>query len=269
MNPLFDTHCHLYDRQFEPDLDAVLECALQNSVEHLLIPSENLATSLQVIHLCAVHKNIALFAAGGIHPHYAEQGKKEFAEFKTFFKNHDFVAVGEIGLDYYRMLSDKKSQVEMFRACLDFAAEVEKPLLLHNREATEDMLSILQEWLRQLPGGSPLKKNPGVFHSYNGDPLILDFALSHHFYLGIGGMITFKNANSLREIVKNIPVDRLLLETDSPSLSPHPYRGKRNEPAHVRFVAEELSQIVELPLEKIIEKTTRNALHLLGKSTVK
>ncbi len=263
MVSLFDTHCHLYDRQFESDLDEVIKRAIENSVGAILLPTENFDTCLQVNNLCARHNNIPLFAAGGIHPHYAELGKKEFPEFKTFIRANNFVAVGEIGLDYYRMLSDKAAQIGIFKDCLEFAAELEKPILLHNRDATQDMLSILQNWLRQLPEGSPLKDYPGVFHSFNGDPLVLDFALKHHFYLGIGGMITFKNAKDLRTILRQVPLDSLLLETDSPYMSPHPYRGKRNEPAYVRFVAQELAKVLELPLEKVVQQTTINAYQLL------
>ena len=263
MYPLFDTHCHLYDRSFEPDLDAVIEHALENSVGAVLVPAENLSTSIQTSNLCASDTDIPLYAAGGIHPHEAEQGKKDFPELKQYFKDHDFSAVGEIGLDYYRMLSDKTTQLEVFRQCLEFAAEVEKPVLLHNRDASKDMLSILDNWLSQLPDDSPLKEIPGVFHSFTGDPLVLDFALKHHFYLGIGGMITFKKAEELRAILKEVSLDSLLLETDAPYMTPHPYRGRRNEPAYVRFTAQELAQVLDLPLEKVSEQTTLNARKLL------
>ncbi len=263
MYPLFDTHCHLYDRQFEPDLDAVIEHTLENSVGAVLVPAENLSTSIQTINLCASHKNIPLYAAGGIHPHEADQGKKEFSELKQYFKDHDFSAVGEIGLDYYRMLSDKAAQIEVFRDSLEFAVEVEKPVLLHNRDATEDMLSILDDWLSQLPDDSPLKELPGVFHSFTGDPLVLDFALKYHFYLGIGGMITFNKSDELRAIIKKVSLDSLLLETDAPYMTPHPYRGKRNEPAYVRFVAQEVANVLEIPLEQVVEQTTLNARKLL------
>jgi len=260
---LFDTHCHLYDRSFESDLDAVIERALENSVGAVLVPAENLSTCKQAIKLCASYRNITVYAAGGIHPHEAEQSKKEFPELKKYFKDHDFVAVGEIGLDYYRMLSEKAVQIEVFKECLAFAAEMQKPVILHNRDATGDMLTILQDWLRQLSDNSPLETNPGVFHSYNGDPLVLDFVLQHHFYLGIGGMITFKKAKDLRAILKKVPLDSLLLETDAPYMTPHPYRGKRNEPAYVRFVAQELANTLEIPLKKVIEQTTLNAQRLL------
>lgn len=267
MVSLFDTHCHLYDRSFEHDLSEVIKRALENSVGAVLVPAENLNTCTKTINLCAAYKNIPLFAAGGIHPHEAEQGKKEFLEFKKYFKDHDFSAVGEIGLDYYRMLSDKAIQLEVFRECLEFAAEVDKPVILHNRDADDDMLSILSDWISQLPDGSPLKEIPGVFHSYNGDPQVLDFALKHHFYLGIGGMITFKKSDALRAILQNVPLEYLLLETDAPYMTPHPYRGKRNEPAYVRFTAQELANVLEIPLEQVVEQTTLNANHLVGLSS--
>jgi len=266
---LFDTHCHLYDPHYKEDLDAVIDRAIQKNVSKILIPAENYATSLQSINLCAKYESLDLFVAVGIHPHYANQGKPEFNNLKSLIVSDDIAAIGEIGLDYYRMLSDKSAQLEIFKACLDLALEVSKPIILHNRESTYDLLSILSTWVQHISSDSPLKICPGVFHSFNGDPQIMDFALINHFYLGIGGPITFQNAANLRSIVKNIPVDRLLIETDSPFLTPHPCRGQRNEPANVYFVAEKLSELMEIPIEKIIEQTTANALELFSERHVK
>ncbi len=262
MNPLFDTHCHLYDHHFEEDLDAVIERAVQKNVRKILIPGEDYATSLQSINLCAKYGNLDLFSAVGIHPHHAKQGKSEFTKLRSLLNSESIVAVGEIGLDYYRMLSEKDTQLEIFRCCLELASELDKPIILHNREATDDLLIILNEWVQQIPSQSRLISHPGVFHSFNGDTQIMDFAMKHHFYLGIGGPITFHNADALRLAIKKIPIGQLLIETDSPYLTPHPNRGKRNEPANVRFVADRLSEIMEIPLEKMIERTTMNALEL-------
>jgi TatD DNase family protein len=260
VNPLFDTHCHLYADHFEEDLDAVIERAIQNNVKKILVPGENYATSLQSINLCAKYENLDLYAAVGIHPHYAKQGKTEFNKLRLLVDSKVVAAIGEIGLDYYRMLSEKEAQIEIFRHCLELALELEKPIILHNRDATDDSLSILNDWIRQIPTQSRLKSHPGVFHSFNGDSQILDFALKYHFYLGIGGPITFRNAEQLRLIIKNIPLEQLLLETDSPYLSPHPNRGKRNEPANVRLVADKLSEVLEIPVEKMIDQTTANGM---------
>lgn len=262
MNPLFDTHCHLYDPHFAEDLDAVIDQALVNDVKKIVIPGENYATSLQSINLCAKYENLDLYAAVGIHPHYAEQGKAEFDKLRLLIDSKAVAAIGEIGLDYYRMLSEKEAQIEIFRHCLKLALELEKPIILHNRDATDDSLFILNDWIRQIPTQSRLKSHPGVFHSFSGDPQILDFALRNHFYLGIGGPITFQNAELLRLVIKHIPPGRLLIETDSPYLSPHPNRGKRNEPANIRFIADKLSKVMEMPLEKMIELTTANAMQL-------
>ena len=262
MNSLFDTHCHLYDLHFAEDLDAVIDRAVFNDVMKIIIPGEDYKTSLQAINLCAKYKNLDLFAAVGIHPHCAKQGKMEFDKLISLIDSKAVVAVGEIGLDYYRMLSEKADQIEIFEGCLEIALESKKPIILHNRNATDDFLSTLNEWIRKIPPHSRLKSHPGVFHSFNGDPQILDFALKNHFYLGIGGPITFQNADQLRLAIKQIPLDQLLIETDSPYLSPHPNRGKRNEPANVRFIADKLSEILGIPFEKIIEQTTANGMEL-------
>jgi len=262
VNPLFDTHCHLNDPHFSEDLDAVIDQAIVNDVKKIVIPGENYITSLQAINLCAKYKTLDLFAAVGIHPHYAKQGKAEFTKLRSLIDSKTVIAIGEIGLDYYRMLSEKANQIEIFQCCLALALELKKPIILHNRDAAVDSLSILNDWIQQISLHSRLKSHPGIFHSFNGDPQILDFALKNHFYFGIGGPITFQNAELLRLAIKHIPPDRLLIETDSPYLSPHPNRGKRNEPANIRFIADKLSKVMEMPLEKMIELTTANAMQL-------
>jgi len=259
---LFDSHCHLYAEQFHEDLNTVIDRAIERNVKQILLPGENFSTSLQALQLCANRTNIEFFVAAGIHPHYASSSKEDFIHLNELFKHGKVVAIGEIGLDYYWMRSEKEMQIEIFRKCLELALELEKPIVMHNREATDDFLLILNEWVEQIPAQTYLKTHPGVLHSYNGDPRIMDFALKNHFYLGISGPITFKNAMTLQAAVKNIPITKLLIETDSPYLAPHPHRGQRNEPANVWFIAEKLAEIIEIPLEKVIEQTTANAMEL-------
>ncbi|NMC28833.1 MAG: TatD family hydrolase [Pelolinea sp.] len=266
MASLFDTHCHLYDPQFSGDRDAVVDRYIQNQGNMLLVPGEDRMSSLQALQLCARYKNLAMYVAAGIHPHHAERWKGEIADIKMLLKTAPGAAVGEIGLDYYRMLSQKDAQLAAFKANLELASEFERPIIVHSREATDDLLSIMDEWICQIPVSSALKERPGVFHAYNGDPHILEFALSCHFFLGIGGPITYKNAEILRAALRKIPLDRILVETDSPFLAPHPNRGKRNEPAYVRFVAEKIAQVLALPAETVCEQTTLNAIRLFGDS---
>ena len=269
MTALFDSHCHLYAPQFTQDLEEVIIRAQENEVLYILVPGEDISSIEKTINLCAKHQPINIFAAAGIHPHNAENFKGDHSKLNHLAQDKSVLAIGEIGLDYHYMHSAVNIQKEVFIDCLNLALQLEKPVVLHNRESTPDMLSILEKWIEKIPSHSFLKTHPGVFHAFNGDPDILEFALDNHFYAGIGGLITFKNATQLRSVVQKIPMDRILVETDSPYLAPHPHRGKRNEPANVLLVAQKLAQLFSLSQETVIEQTTQNAMELFGIKRVK
>jgi TatD DNase family protein len=170
------------------------------------------------------------------------------------------VAIGEIGLDYYRDYSPKARQIEAFEAQLALAARLGLPVIIHNREAHEDVIAILEGWVNTLPPG--LRERPGVLHSFSAPPAVAERALNAGFYLGFTGPITFKNADDLRRIAARVPLDRLLVETDGPYLTPTPHRGKRNEPAYIPLIVERLASLHILPVEQMAQATTANAERL-------
>ncbi|KUK46899.1 MAG: YabD protein [Anaerolinea thermophila] len=264
MKGLFDSHCHLYAPQFKGDLDAVIQRALEQNVTHILVPAEDYESSIRTLQICSEYTEIEIYAALGIQPQNANSTVNEniYNHISFLTPNPKVVAIGEIGLDYYWTQDEKDVQKAILNKGLDLAIEVDKPVVLHNRESTSDMLSILQDWLQRIPLDKTVSTNPGVFHGYNGDPQILDFAIKNSFYLGIGGPVTFKNAKVLQASITRIPLDRILIETDSPYLSPHPLRGRRNEPSFVAYIAQRLADLYGKTIEEIIEVTTENAKRL-------
>ena len=256
---LIDTHCHLNSEDYDADRAEVIAKATANSVTRIINPAVDLATGDQVLALCAAYSNI--FAAVGIHPNSsASFSAADLEAIEIQAQNSKVVAVGEIGLDYYRDWSPKDKQKIAFEAQLDLAAKLELPVIIHNREASEDILPILANWVSGLP--ESLRGRPGVFHSFSAPRQAAEQALTLGFYLGFTGPITYKNADDLRAIASRVPLDRLLVETDGPYLTPQPHRGKRNEPAYVRFTAERLAALRNMPDEALFAATTQNAERL-------
>lgn len=188
-----------------------------------------------------------IYASVGYHPHDAKEFRDEIFKLTEM---EGVVAVGEIGLDYYRNLSPREKQIDVFKKQLSFAKDMDMPVIIHTRKAFDDALSILKKF-----------KPRGVLHAFSGDREVVEKTISLGLYFGICGTITFKNAR-IREIVKFIPIEKILLETDSPFISPHPWRGKRNEPSYLLRIAEELSSILGIPVEKLADITTSNAKEL-------
>ena len=262
MTAISDTHCHLDFPDFEEDRDAVIERARQAGLERILIPAIDLESSRKVVELARMNESI--FAAVGVHPNQADQfGPETIAGLKELAREPKVVAIGEIGLDFYRELVGEDIQAEVFNHQLEMAAELGLPVIIHNREATETVLNLLSEWHSNLVEfESDLVERSGVLHSYNEGLETAQEAREIGLYLGITGPITFKNASTLRETVSEIPLDRLLIETDSPYLSPEPFRGRRNEPAHVRFVAEKIAELHGTSIEVVSDQTSENARKL-------
>lgn len=242
--PLIDTHCHLNFDAFDADRDAVIQRAHDEGVARILIPAVDIQTGAEAVQLSADYPG-TIFAAVGIHPNgtaaLQDDGllNDQIAQIREQSQAAGVVAIGEIGLDYYWDNSPHDVQQKAFRAQLDLARELEFPVIIHNREASDDVLAILAEWVATLPPA--LKERPGVMHSFSAPREAAETALALGFYLGFTGPITYKNANDLRLIASAVPVDRVLVETDAPYLTPTPHRGKRNEPAYVRHVAERLA----------------------------
>ncbi|MFA9406133.1 MAG: TatD family hydrolase [Anaerolineales bacterium] len=256
---LTDTHCHLNISAFKSDLSDVLERARFEGIQRMLIPGMDLKTSRFAVE---ISQDIPeAYAAVGVHPHYADSWNDEVhEEIRELARSPKVVAIGEIGLDFYRNLSSHEAQISAFRDQLQLASELELPVVIHNREAIAEILEIIVPWAEQ--NSSVGNLTPGVLHAYSADADSASVAITHGFYLGVAGPITFQNAKIRREITARIPLDRLLLETDSPYMSPHPLRGKRNEPANIKYIAQKLSDLFELNLSVIAENTAANANEL-------
>lgn len=256
---LADTHCHLNLNTFESDLEEVLERAFETGVGKILVPGIDVETSIRAVEI-AQQYSPQVFAAVGIHPNSAGDcwSQTAFSEIVELSKAPRVVAIGEIGLDYYRNYTPANIQREAFEAQLELSEKRGLPVVIHNRKAEDDLLQILQTWV----SAENLSKPSGVWHSFEGPLELAHQVIKLGFYLGVSGPITYKNADEKKRVVRAMPVERLLIETDSPYLTPHPHRGKRNEPMFVSLVAEELANQFNLPLMEIWQITTRNATSL-------
>ncbi len=259
MSGLIDTHCHLNFSQFDDDLAEVLQRARSSGVNNILVPGSDLPTSIKAIELA--EKFDFIYAAVGFHPHYAAEWSSNCSERLTALASHPkVVAIGEIGLDYYRNLSPVEKQKDVFTAQLEIAKNLNLPIIVHNRDSTLDMMAIMTDWYISLQNPkSRLVETPGVFHSFNQSLEIADQLLAMNFALGISGPVTFPSAVQLQNVVKSLPLTSLLLETDSPYLSPQPNRGKRNEPAFINAIAQKIALLQNIPVEDVLEITAKNA----------
>lgn len=259
-----DTHCHLYDDKFEEDREKVIVRAVQAGVEKILVPGLDIDTSKAAVRLAENHEQI--FAAVGVHPNSKEAWDEgTLNELKEMAQHPKVVAIGEIGLDYYWDKNPRYIQEQIFHHQLELAAELQLPVVIHNREATEDVVRKLANWKEQMDHeGMPMAAKPGVLHSFSASASDAEKVLDANFYIGITGPVTFKNADELREVVKAIPMDKILIETDSPYLTPVPHRGKRNEPANVSYVCNKIAELKYLHADEVAEMTTQNAKRLLN-----
>lgn len=254
---MFDTHCHLYLDQFKNDLDEVILEAKKSGVKKVIIPGINFGTSKLSIGLSSHYPDL-LQTAVGIHPNYSYETEAGTIESLLEDSREQIIAIGEIGLDYFRTYSPKHTQLLVLGEMLELAYRYGLSICLHNREADEDLVNMLSKWY------STDSSNIGVFHAYNGSPIITEWGKSHGFMFGIGGLITYKNSDNLREMVKMIGMERIVLETDSPYLTPVPFRGKRNTPANLYLIVEALAGIFDVDEQYIIDITDRNAMELFG-----
>lgn len=258
-----DTHVHLNDEAFGEDYAETLSRARQAGVKWMNLIGYDYASSCRAVELA--REDAALFAVVGVHPHDAWTWSEDVAAglrnlLQHAQENH-IVAYGEIGLDYYYDHSPREKQKEVFWLQLQLAHAFNLPVVIHNRDAHADCLSILQ---RAADEGLLRTEAPGCIHCYSGSPEMAREFLRLGFYLGYDGPITFKNAKQPVACVEMTPLDRLLLETDCPYLTPAPYRGKRNEPAYLPFIAQKVAEIKHLSLEDVIKQTTLNAQTLFS-----
>ncbi len=247
---MLDTHAHLADGRFDRDRAQVIERALKAKVKEILCVCCN-AKELSVFSQ-ALSSYPFIWLAAGIHPHDASKYEEMKKMLEPALKTKRFCALGEIGLDYHYMNSPRETQKEVFRQQLKLAREKDLPVIVHTREAAEDVWRILKD---EAAGET-------VIHCFSGEERELERYLDLGFYVSFAGMITFPTASNLRDLVSLVPLDRLLLETDCPYLAPQPVRGKRNEPAFVRHTAQEIAHIRHIPPEELDEITTQNARKL-------
>lgn len=259
-----DTHCHLNFDSFENDRQEVLERARQAGVRRILNPGVDLASSRAAVELAQSHEQV--YAAVGVHPNDALSWNEGTIDALQELAEHPkVVAIGEIGLDYYRDRAPRDLQMKIFGQQLLLAERVGLPVVIHNREATADILGMLEEWQMGLMATSPmLADRPGVLHSYSDNEANAMQAIDFNFFIGITGPVTFHNAPELQHVVTALPIERILTETDAPFLTPHPHRGKRNEPAYVRVITEKIAQLRDLPVEIVAEIIENNAGRLFN-----
>ena len=252
---LIDTHAHLSLPQFDKDRTEVIKRARDAGIKHIITVGTDSDDCRKAVALAQEHDFIS--AAVGIHPHDAKTINAEtYSLLRELAADNNVVAIGEIGLDFYRNLSSQEIQVQHFREQLWLAREVSLPVIIHDREAHQEVLKILQEEKAETMGG--------VIHCFSGDWEMAKACLDMGFYISIPGTITFKKADAYHKLVRNLPLDRMLVETDCPFLAPYPFRGKRNEPAYVQYVAETVARIKRIAQEELAKITTQNAQKLFN-----
>jgi TatD DNase family protein len=254
---LIDTHCHLDWKAFDPDREAVIDRAVRAGVRRMITIGVDVPSSRRAIEIAEQHE--AVYAAAGVHPNDSTDFSAALLnEVRSLAQHPKVVALGEIGLDYYWRTVDHATQARAFRAQLELAAEIDKPVIIHSRDAAPDVVKVLEDFAAQAARLS------GTFHSYFDDLELAQRVFRLGFFIGVTGPITFKKSDREREIVRQVRSDRLLLETDAPFLTPVPHRGERNEPAYVRHVAETIASVRGQPVEEIAQQSTENAERLFG-----
>ena len=243
---LVDTHAHIYDKQFKPDFDEIID-RISKELEFIVSIGYDLESSEKSVDLA--EKYPFIYGVVGVHPtdikKYSDTVERKLEELA---RNEKVVAIGEIGLDYHWMEDPKEEQEEIFRRQMELSRRVGLPVVIHTRDAMEDTVKILEDY----------KDVGGIMHCYPGSYETAE-KLIDRYYFGIGGVVTFKNNKVTKETVKKLPIEKIVIETDCPYLTPEPFRGKRNEPVYVRYIAEEIARIKEMQIEKVIEITTGNA----------
>lgn len=259
---LTDTHCHLNLNHFDNDLEAVLQRSFDAGVRKILVPGIDLDSSRKAVNLAEQFPQV--FAAVGIHPNTPDAWNAgTIRELEELARHPRVAAIGEIGLDNHWDDTDPDYQIKILREQLELADDVQKPVVLHSRDAVNDLLPIVQAWSAELEtAGSPLAGRAGVMHAFEGNSDDAGQATQAGFFIGLAGPITFANARVKHQLAKELPLVNILIETDAPFLTPHPYRGQRNEPANVAIVARTLADLKEMDQEQIAEATTTNAYQL-------
>jgi TatD DNase family protein len=252
---LIDSHAHIQGKEYAGETEAVIGRAREAGVEQIIVVGGAGDMSSNTAAVALVESYANLYATVGMHPHDAKDvGEEELRELRERVAHPKVIAVGETGLDYFYNHSPREVQRRVFAQFIRLALEVRLPLVVHEREAASEAAELLRN--------EGIGKVRGVVHCFTGDYKAARNYLDLGFYISFSGIITFKNADPLRNVVRRVPLERMLVETDSPYLTPVPYRGKRNEPAHVRWVAETIAKVKAIPLEEVAETTSRNVRNL-------
>ena len=252
---LIDSHAHLDMEHFDSDRDGVIQRALSADVGQVITVGIDVNSSLRAISMAETYPSV--FASVGIHPHNADVvDRQDLKRIESISAEKKVVAIGEIGLDFYRNLSSRSNQRNYFKQQLDIAIRCNLPVVVHAREAHEEVLEILSSF-----EGGGLR---GVIHCFSGDINLAETCIQMGYFISIPGTVTFKNASLIQEVVAGIPLDTMLLETDSPFLSPMPYRGRRNEPSRVVHIAQKVADIRGITLEEVATRTSENSRQLFG-----
>ena len=249
---IFDTHAHYDDERFGEDRDELLSSLFEGSVSHIVNCGCDLKSSLTTIALAEKYEN--LYAAVGVHAHEAETcTDDDLAKIAELYSHNKVVAVGEIGLDYFYDFSPRERQIEVFRKQIELANKLDLPVIIHDREAHEDTLNILKEL-----------RPKGVVHCFSGSVEMAKEIIKLGLYIGLGGAVTFKNAKKPIEVAEYVPLDRLLLETDAPYMTPVPFRGKRCDSAHITYTAEKIAEVKGLDVQELIDVCNENSKKLFN-----
>lgn len=260
---LIDTHCHIHDAAFDGDRDAMLDRARAAGVELMVTLGSNLADSR--VALALAERESGVLAASGVHPHDAAGATEADLDALEELSQHPRVAlVGEIGLDFYRNLSPRDRQLAVLRRQLETAGRVGKPVAVHTRQADEEMMPLLAAWSREMGGALPDGRPLGVMHYFSADAEAARRYIELGFVISIHTSVTHPKAAQLADVAREVPLEHLVLETDSPYGAPQRYRGKRNEPAYVAEAAARVAELKGQQPELVAEETTRNAQRLLG-----
>lgn len=247
-----DSHCHINFPDLAGRLPAIFEAMSANQVSHALCVSVDLASFPAIRELAEQYPNV--FASVGVHPDYEDTEEPVADQLAALAGHPKVIAIGETGLDYFRLEGDLEWQRQRFRTHIRAAVQASRPLIVHTRQAAEDTLRIMREEGAQRVGG--------VMHCFTESAEVAEQAMALNFYISFSGIVTFKKAVELKEVARRVPLERMLIETDSPYLAPMPYRGKTNEPAYVRHVAEEIARLRGIGVEEVGEATTRNFFDL-------
>lgn len=252
MKLIFDSHAHYDDAKFDNDRDELIKSMLDKNVNTIINCGIDIDNSNKCINISKRFERV--YCALGVHPHEADSVNNDFIEkLKNLFDFKKAIAVGEIGLDYHYDLSKRENQIDIFEKQIKLALEINKPIIVHDREAHKDTLDLLKKY-----------KPKGVIHCFSGSVEMAKEIINLGMYIGIGGAVTFKNAKKIVDVVKQTPLNRILLETDAPYMTPVPYRGTRCNSEHILFTAQKISEIKCIDTNKILEDSTENACNLFS-----